>query len=59
MPNNKKVNVKVNECSSEGTQIILRNEGINKNDYIIVVKVKMPNNITDKHRELLKELKTL
>lgn len=57
LPNNKKVNVIVNECSAEGTQIVLRNEGINRNNYIIVVKVKMPTKLNNEQRELLKQIK--
>jgi molecular chaperone DnaJ len=57
LPNNKKVNVKVNECSSEGTQIRLKGIGINGNDYIIIVKVKMPTRISDKERNLLEQIR--
>lgn len=57
LPNNKEVNIKVPEYSSEGTQIILKGEGINKSNYIIIVKVGMPKYISDKDKEILKQLK--
>ena len=57
LPNNKEVMVNVPQCSSEGTQITLRGEGINRSNYIIIVKVKMPSSITDNVKELLEKIK--
>lgn len=56
LPNNKEVNVIVKPCSQDGQQIILHNEGINKNNYILVIKIKMPTSINDNVKELLKQI---
>jgi molecular chaperone DnaJ len=56
LPNNKIVDVKIPEYSSDGTQVILHNEGINKNDYIIIVKVGMPKYLSKTEKDLIKQL---
>jgi molecular chaperone DnaJ len=53
LPNNKQINVKIPEYSKEGTQVVLRGEGINNSNYIIIVKVAMPTYITDEQRTQL------
>lgn len=57
LPNNKEVNVNVPQCAQDGQQIILHGEGINHSNYIIVVKVKMPKNISEKEQELLNQIR--
>ena len=57
LPNNKEVTVNVPQYSSEGTQITLRGEGINRSNYIIIVKVGMPKHISDEDKKLLENIK--
>lgn len=57
LPNNKVVDVKIPECSFDGKQIVLHGEGINHSNYIIVLKVKMPNYINQNVRDLLNKIK--
>ena len=64
LPNNKEVTVNVKPLANDGDTVILANEGLNGGNYIFVISPQLPkrtisNKISDKEKELLKQIKKL
>ena len=63
LPNGKEVTIKVPEYSKDGTQIVLKGEGLklpnryDNGDYIFIIKPKMPTYIKAEEKELLNKIK--
>lgn len=63
LPNGKEVTVNIPEYSKDGTQVVLKGEGIklhnsySKGNYIFIIKPKMPTYIKSEEKELLKKIK--
>lgn len=60
LPNNETVTITIPQCSDTGNQIVLHNKGINhSSDYVYVLNVIMPTEISDKEKKLLTNIKKL
>lgn len=66
LPNGKKVKIKIQEYSKEGTQVVSSGNGLGqgysfqgKGNYIFIVSVKMPGYIKKEERELLQKLQKI
>ena len=59
IPGGKMVKVSVPEYSQIGQRIIIYGEGINRGNYIFIIKPQMPKYTDKKERKLLKEIKKL
>ena len=63
LPNGKEVTVKVPEYSKDGTQVVLKGEGLkisgsySNGNYIFIIKPKMPTYIKTEEKELLNKIK--
>lgn len=59
LPNNKQETIKIKPLSKEGDKIILNNKGINGGNYIYIISIEMPNNISSDEKKLLEKIKNL
>ena len=65
LPDGKEVTVKVPQYSKDGTQVVLKGEGLklhnsyNNGDYIFIIKPKLPTYIKSEEKELLQKVKKL
>jgi len=57
LPNGKTVRIDVRECSKSGDQVKIPHEGINGNDYIIVIEPEMPTKASSEEKSLLKKIR--
>ena len=56
LPSGKEVEVVIPEYCQDGKQITLYGYGLNRGKYICLVKIKMPKHISNKERDLLKQI---
>lgn len=59
LPNGKDVNVTIKPYSKDGDKVTLYGKSINGGNYVYIISVAMPNSVSDKEKELLKEIKKL
>ena len=59
LPDGKSVNVKVNECTKDKSEIKIENDSKLKDQYYIRLNYVYPDKLSDKERELLQSLKDL
>jgi phosphoglycolate phosphatase len=59
LPNGKEVDVTIKPYSKDGDKVTLYGKSINGGNYVYIISVAMPNSVSDKEIELLKEIKKL
>ena len=59
LPDGKSVNIKINECTKDKSEIKIENDSKLKDQYYIRLNYVYPDKLSNKERELLKSLKDL
>lgn len=58
IPDGTKMKISIPECCESGKKLKIKNKGIDGHDYFIIVNPMFPKKLTEKERQIIKELKT-